>query len=154
MTSFLLHLCSFESSKQNCHMCSMFSPAAKPCISVSNGKFPSRKSAVTRAEVTMSPLQKSTSIFPALAMHGIPFADLQVQEIIERQSKNLAREDPREKPQFHPKFLAEAYERCRDICAEYAKTFYLGPNSFPFFHQSDNIIQYLIYYSSLIWMVQ
>ena len=75
-------------------MCSMFSLTAKPCISVSNGKFPSRKSTVTRAEVTMSPQQKSTSIFPALAMHGIPFADLHVQEIVERQSKNLAREDP------------------------------------------------------------
>ena len=135
-------------------MCSIFAPAAKPCISVNNGKFPSRKSTVTRAEVAMSPQQKSTGIFPALAMHGIPFADLHVQEIVERQSKNLAREDPREKPQFHPKFLVEAYERCRDICAEYAKTFYLGPTSFPFFHQFDNIIQYLIYYSSLIWMVQ
>ncbi|KAJ0778490.1 putative 15-cis-phytoene synthase [Helianthus annuus] len=30
------------------------------------------------------------------------------------------------RPEFHPEFLDEAYDRCRDICAEYAKTFYLG----------------------------
>ncbi|KAI9071512.1 hypothetical protein K1719_046520 [Acacia pycnantha] len=30
------------------------------------------------------------------------------------------------KPQFRPGFIEEAYESCRKICAEYAKTFYLG----------------------------
>ncbi|KAG7951156.1 hypothetical protein I3843_13G152600 [Carya illinoinensis] len=51
-----------------------------------------------------------------------------IKEIVERQSQknNLAREDPCKKPRFHPMFLEEAYERCRNICAEYAKTFYLG----------------------------
>lgn len=118
-------------------MCSTFSPAAKPCISVSNGKFPSRKSTVTRAEVTMAPQQRSTSTFPALLKHGIPLADLHVKEIVERQSKNnnSGRGYSRKKPQFQPMFLEEAYESCRNICAEYAKTFYLGPTSFPFFHQ-------------------
>jgi phytoene synthase len=132
-------------------MYSIFSPAVKPYISVSNGKFPTRKPTFTSAEVTMAPQQRSTSIFPTLPMHGIPFADLHVQEIEERQSqnKNLAWDDRRKKTQLHPMFLAEAYERCRDICEEYAKTFYLGPTSFPFFHQFDNTNQYPIYLSSL-----
>jgi len=131
-------------------MCSTFSPAATPCISVSNGKFPSRKSTVTRAEVTVAPQNRSTCTFPALLKHGaISLADLHVQQIVERQSQNnksgrgRGREDPRKMPQFQPMFLEEAYESCRNICAEYVKTFYLGPPSFPFFHQFDKFIQYI-----------
>ncbi|KAG2671419.1 hypothetical protein I3760_14G135500 [Carya illinoinensis] len=109
-------------------MCSMYSVAVKPCIRVSNGKCPSRKSIIARAEVTMAPQHSTTLIFPLLSKDGIPLADLHVQEIIERRSQNniLAREDPCKKPRFHPTFLEEAYEKCRNICAEYAKTFYLG----------------------------
>ncbi|KAE8036973.1 hypothetical protein FH972_009602 [Carpinus fangiana] len=109
-------------------MSSTFSPAGKPCISVSNGRFLSRKSTVTRAEVTMAPQHRSRRTFPALLKHGIPLADLHVQEIVERQSQNnnSGREDPCRKPEFQPLFLEEAYESCRKICAEYAKTFYLG----------------------------
>ena len=33
-----------------------------------------------------------------------------------------------QKPEFHPMFLEEAYDKCRNICVEYAKTFYLGNN--------------------------
>ncbi|XP_040991094.1 phytoene synthase 2, chloroplastic-like isoform X1 [Juglans microcarpa x Juglans regia] len=109
-------------------MCSMSLLAAKPCIKVSTGKFPSRNLIIIRSEVAMAPQHSSTRIFPALSKHGIPLADLHVQEIVKRQSQNnnLAREDPCKKPRFHPMFLEEAYERCRYICAEYAKTFYLG----------------------------
>ncbi|KAJ7009466.1 hypothetical protein NC653_000219 [Populus alba x Populus x berolinensis] len=49
-------------------------------------------------------------------------------EIVERRSQanSLSKQDICRKPEFHPAFLEEAYERCRNICAEYAKTFYLG----------------------------
>ncbi|KAH9789205.1 hypothetical protein WN943_009375 [Citrus x changshan-huyou] len=86
--------------------------------------------AATRAGVTIAPRQRSSHIFPGLSRQGIPQSTaLHVSEIVERQSQDnsLAMEDAcRSKPQFHPMFLEEAYERCRNICAEYAKTFYLG----------------------------
>ncbi|OMO57884.1 Squalene/phytoene synthase [Corchorus olitorius] len=79
-----------------------------------------------RAEVIAAP--KISISFPGLTKQGIPHTDLQVQEIVTRQSwpNNLAKEGGCRKPQFHPLFLEEAYNKCRDICAEYAKTFYLG----------------------------
>jgi len=64
---------------------------------------------------------------PELSIKGIPHNDLRVREIVQRQL--LTRGDDHivfRKPEFHPEFLEEAYDRCRDICAEYAKTFYLG----------------------------
>ncbi|XP_076938951.1 phytoene synthase 2, chloroplastic-like [Bidens hawaiensis] len=65
---------------------------------------------------------------PELSLKGIPHTDLRVREIVQRQLQTR-RDDYSGcgKPdQFHPEFLEEAYDRCRDICAEYAKTFYLG----------------------------
>ncbi|KAI7735563.1 hypothetical protein M8C21_004752 [Ambrosia artemisiifolia] len=64
---------------------------------------------------------------PELSIKGIPHNDLRVREIVQRQL--LTRRDDHSvsrQPEFHPEFLEEAYDRCRDICAEYAKTFYLG----------------------------
>ncbi|KAI3716510.1 hypothetical protein L1987_67432 [Smallanthus sonchifolius] len=64
---------------------------------------------------------------PELSIKGIPHTDLRVREIVQRQLRirpddfSVCR-----KPEFHPEFLEDAYDRCRDICAEYAKTFYLG----------------------------
>ncbi|KAH0997927.1 hypothetical protein GBA52_021791 [Prunus armeniaca] len=111
-------------------MCSTFSLAAKTYIGESNGNFRYRKSMVTatRAEVITAPKQRSRPVFPELSIQGIPIADLHVQEIVQRQSQtySMDREGGRRKPQFCPSFLEEAYERCRNICAEYAKTFYLG----------------------------
>ncbi|VVA23252.1 PREDICTED: phytoene synthase [Prunus dulcis] len=110
-------------------MCSTFSLAAKTYIGESNG-IRHRKSMVTatRAEVIPAPKQRSRPVFPELSIQGIPIADLHVQEIVQRQSQtySMDREGARRKPQFCPSFLEEAYERCRNICAEYAKTFYLG----------------------------
>ncbi|EXB87348.1 Phytoene synthase [Morus notabilis] len=87
----------------------------------------------TRAEVTYMPLKKQSSIpvFPELTKAGISLTDLRVKEVVQKQSqthKSFVRENDhaRRKPDFHPDFLEEAYERCRNICAEYAKTFYLG----------------------------
>ncbi|KAM5582311.1 phytoene synthase 2, chloroplastic-like [Rosa sericea] len=111
-------------------MSSTFSLAPKPYIRESNGKLLPPKSMLTtiRAEVITAPKQRSTRIFPELSIQGIPVADLHVQEIVRRQSKtyNTANGGTSRKPQFDPSFLEEAYERCRNICAEYAKTFYLG----------------------------
>ncbi|XWS52401.1 hypothetical protein CRYUN_Cryun11dG0067300 [Craigia yunnanensis] len=107
-----------------------FSLASKPC----NGSLQFRKSMFTtaRAEVITAP--KISITFPGLTKQVIPHTDLQVQEIVRRQSwpNNLAKECNCRKPQFHSIFLEEAYEKCRNICEEYAKTFYLGPTSFPF----------------------
>ncbi|KAL9407394.1 hypothetical protein Peur_004366 [Populus x canadensis] len=111
-------------------MCSTFSLSAKPCTGADNGKFLHSKSLVTRAraEVIAAPKRSSQRAFPRLLKHGIPHTDLQVHEIVERQSQanSLSKQDICRKPEFHPAFLEEAYERCRNICAEYAKTFYLG----------------------------
>ncbi|XVF69798.1 hypothetical protein PTKIN_Ptkin11bG0110300 [Pterospermum kingtungense] len=76
-----------------------------------------------RAQVITAP--KISISFLELTKQGIPHTDLRVQEIVTRQSwpNNLL---AYRKPQFHPMFLEEAYNRCRNICAEYAKTFYLG----------------------------
>ncbi|KAH9740695.1 hypothetical protein KPL70_002312 [Citrus sinensis] len=57
-------------------------------------------------------------------------SDVHICEIAERQSlaNNLSDKGDafRSKPQLDAMFLDEAYERCRKICAEYAKTYYLG----------------------------
>lgn len=129
-------------------MSSTFSLAPKPYIRESNGKLLPRKSMLTtiRAEVITAPKQRSMRVFPELSIQGIPVADLHVQDIVQRQSKtfNMANEGTSQKSQFDPSFLEEAYERCRNICAEYAKTFYLGPISFPslliFFFPSNFLI--------------
>ncbi|XWS28223.1 hypothetical protein CRYUN_Cryun25bG0047700 [Craigia yunnanensis] len=109
-------------------MCITFSLTSKPCIGASNGNLQFRKSMFTtaRAEVITAP--KISITCPGLTKQGIPHTDLQVQEIVRRQSwpNNLAKEYNYRKPQFHPTFLEEAYDKCRNICAEYAKTFYLG----------------------------
>ncbi|KAL3609066.1 hypothetical protein D5086_000086 [Populus alba] len=95
-----------------------------------NGKFLRSKSLVTRAraEVIAARKRSSQRAFLRLLKQGIPHTDLQVHEIVERQSQanSLSKQDICRKPEFHPVFLEEAYERCRNICAEYAKTFYLG----------------------------
>lgn len=116
-------------------MSSTFSLAPKPYIRESNGKLLPSKSMLTtiRAEVITAPKQRRMRVFPELSIQGIPVSDLHVQEIVQRQSKtyNMTNEGTSQKSQFDPSFLEEAYERCRNICAEYAKTFYLGPISVP-----------------------
>lgn len=114
-------------------MSSTFSLAPKPYIRESNGNLLPPKSMLTtiRAEVITAPKQRNTRIFPELSIQGIPVADLHVQEIVQRQSKSIAKVGTSRKSQFDSSFLEEAYQRCRNICAEYAKTFYLGPISFP-----------------------
>ncbi|XP_062076708.1 phytoene synthase 2, chloroplastic-like [Humulus lupulus] len=98
-------------------------------ISVSSSIKPQKS---IRAELTiMAPAkQSSIPVFPELTKPGIPFFDLRLQEVVKRQSQKSHSFDvddqARRKPQFHPSFLEESYERCRCICEEYAKSFYLG----------------------------
>ncbi|CAN1178970.1 Phytoene synthase 2, chloroplastic (Fragment) [Linum perenne] len=95
-----------------------------------------RKSAtvtVVRREVIMNvitvPKLKGSRRSPSLLKElGIPHGDLCVDEIVERQ-QHLCYNSSGERrlsSKFSSEFLDESYERCKDICAEYAKTFYLG----------------------------
>lgn len=72
--------------------------------------------------------RKDSSHFPELSINGVCSTDKVVREIVQRQSKYIdpITYDVCKKPSFHPMFLEEAYERCKDVCSEYAKTFYLG----------------------------
>ena len=110
-------------------MSSSFSLAVKPCVAGSNGGKSWRRKGGARAEVVVAPKKRaSTQKVPELSKQGIPHTDLHVREIVKRQSDDnkSAMLDLCQKPQFHPTFLEEAYDKCRNICAEYAKTFYLG----------------------------
>lgn len=63
---------------------------------------------------------------PILSMRsGIDlFAELNIQQVIERQSKvDLIL---RKKTNFDPTLLKQAYESCRKICAEHSTSYYLG----------------------------
>lgn len=108
-----------------------FSLAAKPSIHRSNRKPCCSRNDVIRSEVTLAPKQRTESMFPLLSKQGVSLADLHVQEVVERQcqTSNFDTLSPCSKPKFEPNFLMDSYEMCRKICAEYAKTFYLGANS-------------------------
>ncbi|KAM6554930.1 hypothetical protein CsatB_015692 [Cannabis sativa] len=99
-------------------------------VSSSSSSIKLQKSHI-RAELTiMAPTTKQSVVFPELTKPGIPFFDLRLQEVVKRQSQNTHTfhidDQARRKPGFHPSFLEESYERCRCICEEYAKSFYLG----------------------------
>ncbi|CAI0440619.1 unnamed protein product [Linum tenue] len=125
-------------------MCSVFT--LKPCnVAIAAAstitepswkrKYASASSQVVTNVATIAPKNRSSLLLKQL---GIPHTDLRVEEIVERQSSNkefyssgsssfstdheLSRKI---KPELDGEFLDESYERCREICAEYAKTFYL-----------------------------
>ncbi|KAL2940732.1 Phytoene synthase chloroplastic [Bienertia sinuspersici] len=52
-----------------------------------------------------------------------PFTELQVQQVMERQSKSFI---PTKQTSFHPNLVEQAYESCRKICAQQSTTYYLG----------------------------
>ncbi|KAG4934636.1 hypothetical protein JHK82_048943 [Glycine max] len=99
---------------------------AKPCsmINGSNRKpccGRTRFGVIIRSEVNVAPKQRG---IPQLSKQGVPLA---VQEVVHRQSQ-IINHCSKPRPLFEPTFLYDAYEMCRNICAEYAKTFYLGRN--------------------------
>ncbi|CAI9774469.1 unnamed protein product [Fraxinus pennsylvanica] len=79
-------------------MCAAFSYACKPSIRSGDGKFLIHRNRRTtaRAEMAIAVPKRNNESFHP------------------------------EKPSFHPMFLEEAYDQCKNICEEYAKTFYLG----------------------------
>jgi len=108
-----------------------FSAAAKSSIIRTNRKPCYRRYDVITSELIMVPKHKTTT-FPQLSKQGVSVADLHVQQVVEKQSQTNNFDTPYSshfKPQFEPSFLKDAYEMCRNICAEYAKTFYLGKKS-------------------------
>lgn len=114
-------------------MCSTFSVAAKPFIGESRGKILSQQviNSGARSELNINiPREKNSIIFPRLSTQGMLQSDVHIREIAERRSlaNNLLDKGDafRSKPQLDAMFLDEAYERCRKICAEFAKTYYLG----------------------------
>lgn len=106
-----------------------FSVAVKPSIIRNKRKPCCRRYGVITSELTMVPKHSRTASFPQLSKQGVSVADLHVQEVVEKQSRIADFDTPYLSnfvPQFEPGFLKNAYEMCRNICAEYAKTFYLG----------------------------
>lgn len=99
-----------------------FSCTTNPCI------IKSRKSARSEVAIAIPKRRQSVNFQTELSVHGISCTDLSVHEVVKRQSRNIASPTLNlcSKPGFNPMFLEEAYDRCRDLCAEYAKTFYLG----------------------------
>jgi len=107
-----------------------FSVAAKSSVIGTTRKPCYRRYDVITSELIMVPKHKTTT-FPQLSKQGVSVADLHVQEVVEKQSQTSNFDtlcSSNFKPRFEPSFLQDAYELCRNICAEYAKTFYLGKN--------------------------
>ncbi|CAN0891089.1 Phytoene synthase 2, chloroplastic [Linum grandiflorum] len=111
-------------------MCSMLS--FNTCNYVMTDRGIRKSSVVVRREVITNviavPKQKgptSSTRRPTTLVKelGIP---LRMDEIVERQQFCYSGGSERRSPKFSSGFLDESYQRCRDICAEYAKTFYLG----------------------------
>ncbi|KAF4371165.1 hypothetical protein F8388_020892 [Cannabis sativa] len=132
MSSCTFSLVSIKPSKQFMSQNSFsLSKIRLEVISVSSSSSIKLQKSHMRAELTiMAPTTKQSVVFPELTKPGIPFFDLRLQEVVKRQSQNTHTfhidDQARRKPGFHPSFLEESYERCRCICEEYAKSFYLG----------------------------
>ncbi|XP_009757228.1 phytoene synthase 2, chloroplastic-like [Nicotiana sylvestris] len=110
-------------------MCPTILPySANSCLRAGNRRFSSKKcrgKLPIRAEVlTVAPKKKEQSKIHELSVQGIAHTHQRVREVVWRQTH--VTNDCYRKPSFDPMFLDEAYELCRKICAEYAKTFYLG----------------------------
>ncbi|KAL8546616.1 hypothetical protein ACS0TY_006367 [Phlomoides rotata] len=109
-----------------------FSYAAIPCMKTRNAMSKSAKYRVGGAgrgvAIAIPKRRKKDCHSSELSVHGIPSTDLFVHEIVRRQSKkiDLTTLDVSRRSKLNPMFLEEAYERCKGICSEYAKTFYLG----------------------------
>ena len=82
-----------------------------------------------KAQVSSSPRIRSiNSLLTKLPNSGgISLADLQVNEVVASQSRCSSADGRQQKRiELDAELLEDAYERCRCVCAEYAKTFYLG----------------------------
>lgn len=112
-------------------MSSTYSVAAKAYLrDQSNGNvvlFQKSRANGIRAEATVAaPNRKIATKFTELSVQSIPHSNLHINEIVKRQTNRSFAYQSCRKPQFDPAFLEEAYEQCKNLCSEYAKTFYLG----------------------------
>ncbi|TMW90584.1 hypothetical protein EJD97_015502 [Solanum chilense] len=76
--------------------------------------------------LTVSPKKSEQSIHELLSVQGIAHTHRRVREVVWKQTNVTNEYLCCKNPRFDPMFLDEAYELCRKICEEYAKTFYLG----------------------------
>ncbi|OVA06591.1 Squalene/phytoene synthase [Macleaya cordata] len=113
-------------------MCSTFSLSSKTCmgtckVDIARLQYTTMIKCKRNQFISAVKLSKN---FTELSKNGVSNTDLRLREIVERQSQaiNSSAMDriSNRRPEFNQRFLEEAYERCRNICAEYAKTFYLG----------------------------
>lgn len=116
-------------------MSSTYSVAAKAYLrDHSNGNvvmFQKSRAGGIRAEATVAaPTRKIATKFTELSVQSIPHSELHINEIVKRQMKRSFAYQSCRKPQFDPAFLDEAYEQCKNLCSEYAKTFYLGTTEY------------------------
>jgi phytoene synthase len=113
-------------------MCSTFSVSTNPCsYGANNARFLHSKSFVTRTRaqgIRAHKCSSSGAIPRPLIKEFIPRTGLRVHEIVERQSQanNLTKQDACRRVEMNLTLLEEAYKRSRNICAEYARTYYLG----------------------------
>ncbi|KAG5250150.1 phytoene synthase [Salix suchowensis] len=113
-------------------MCSKFSVSTTPCnYGANDARFLHSETSVARKRAQGIKAHKcsSSGAIPRLSIKEfIPHTDLRVHEIVERQSQanNLAKQDACRRAEMNPKLLEEAYKRCRNICSEYARTYYLA----------------------------
>ncbi|GAA0184990.1 cyclase [Lithospermum erythrorhizon] len=104
-----------------------------PMSSISSSSTPARffhlKNTTISIEATVlkNNSKKRNEIIglPILSLQDLPQIRGRVHEIFQRQSK-LAMDDDYKTLQIDQHVAEEGYERCRKICAEYSKTFYLG----------------------------
>ncbi|KAK1435209.1 hypothetical protein QVD17_00970 [Tagetes erecta] len=106
-------------------MASAVSILSKPCT---GSVIKNRRNSRQEFKITARVVAPKKPNLPELSVKSIPQTDLRVQEIVQRQLQTRTDDHSicRRPDQFHPEFLEDAFERCREICAEYAKTFYLG----------------------------
>ncbi|KAL2940758.1 Phytoene synthase chloroplastic [Bienertia sinuspersici] len=97
-------------------MISSLAMQLKPTIAASENSpilFTPRRKLKSKQKSSMAVLNKGVD----------PFTELQVQQVMERQSKSFI---PRIQTSFHPKLVEQAYESCRKFCADRSTTYYLG----------------------------
>ncbi|KAI3835440.1 hypothetical protein MKX03_034530 [Papaver bracteatum] len=109
------------------------------CTTISiSSKFTCIFDDITPTHSKLKYQKKQKMLIPA----AVPFTDLRLDEIVDTQSRQannnllssssssvkglISNYNNNQKIVFNPRFHDEAYERCRNICAAYAKTFYLG----------------------------
>lgn len=98
-----------------------------PCLNAPAIRCKTRIPSVPRTRSASARARASSELFTKVPNLDISHVEQQVEEIVVRQSRRSPAVDrPRRRPELGVAFLKEAYERCRCVCEEYGKTYYLG----------------------------